>query len=109
VRGLLHERGSGLRYRHFLRVNGVKGERLRTGKLVFPEYKKERSVPRGLKLKSNMRGRYHLNHAKANVCVWWIGGWGERGESINPAVMILILFAFVFKSIILSLQFLVFL
>jgi len=43
------------------------------------------------------------------VYVWWTGGWGERGESINPAVMILILFAIVFKSIILLLQFLVFL
>jgi hypothetical protein len=29
------------------------------------------------------------------VCVWWIWGWGERRESINPAVMILILFAIV--------------
>lgn len=43
------------------------------------------------------------------VCVWWIGGWGERGERINPPVMILILFAIIFKSIILLLQFLVFL
>jgi len=43
--GLLQGRGSGLRYGHFLRVNGVKEERFQTGKLIFPEYKQERSVP----------------------------------------------------------------
>jgi len=32
-------------------VNGVKEERLQTGKLVFPEYKKERSVSVELNLK----------------------------------------------------------
>jgi hypothetical protein len=31
-------------------VNGVKEERLQTGKLVFPEYNKERSVPVDLNL-----------------------------------------------------------
>jgi hypothetical protein len=54
-------------------VNGVKEERLQTGKLVFPEYKQERSVPLGLKLKSKMRGRNHLNHAEVNVCVLGVG------------------------------------
>jgi len=34
---LLQERGSGLRYGHFLRVNRAKGETIQTGKLVFLE------------------------------------------------------------------------
>ena len=82
-------------------MNGVKEERLQTGKLVFPEYKQERSVPVGMRLKSKMRGRNHLNHAEVNMCVclvdWALGR--EKGEH-KPAVMIFILFVIVFKSII---------
>ena len=110
-------------------MNGVKEERLQTGKLVFPEYKQERSVPVGMRLKSKMRGRNHLNHAEVNMCVclvdwalgrekvcvclvdWALGrekvcvclvDWAlgrEKGEH-KPAVMIFILFVIVFKSII---------
>jgi hypothetical protein len=70
-------------------MNGVQEERLQTGKLVFPEYKQERRVPVGMRLKSKIWGRNHLNHAEVNVCVClvgWalgVGRWGERRERLN--------------------------